>query len=600
MNSTPSTVYRVFRQTAAAFGDRSAIRFRRGGKYVRLAYRELEANVMALRRALYRLGVRRGDRVAILSYNRPEWITADLAVQGLGAVTVPIYHTLPSSQVAFYLRDSGAVAVFTEDAQQSAKLLDTRHATPPLPVRDVIQFVGEPPLANGGMRAIPYAELPFSASGDAELDRALDEMEALVTPDQTATFIYTSGTTGNPKGAMLCHTALLHTSWAARQVVHISESDVFLSFLPLCHVVERVGGYYLPISVGAEIVISEGPFALAQELAEAQPTAFICVPRVYDVVRERVMEGIRRMPPVSRALALWALRVGTKKAESRERGLTSGWMSAPAGWAADRLVLRKIRYRVSGGRIRFLVSGGAPLNPETGRFLQSIGLTVLEGYGLTEFPVISLNIPGRVQLGSVGHALPQVEVRLADDGEILVRGPSLMSGYWAQPEATAAAIDADGWLHTGDIGTMDSGGRLAITDRIKDIIVLANGKNVAPQPIESLLKQSPLIAEAVLFGDGQNSLVALIVPRFDELRRRLGRAGTADTAEITGSADAVRLVRAEINALSADLADYERIKQFRLLPREFSVDSDELTPTMKVKRRIVAERYADELAAMLR
>jgi long-chain acyl-CoA synthetase len=587
-----TTVYRTLLTTASRHPDRPALRFRRDGYWQHMTYRDLAESVRALRRALHALGVRRGHRVAILSYNRPEWIIADLAIQALGAIDVPIYHTLPAAQVAFYLADAGASIVFTEDAAQTAKAASLSSSLPA-----IIQFSGtvaEP--------ALSYEALLAEARPDDQLDQMLDSQELELTPDDTATFIYTSGTTGDPKGAMLSHRALLYTAGAAQQVVPVSEHDVFLSFLPLCHVVERVGGYYLPLVLGAEIVQSQGPFALAGELAEARPSAFICVPRFYDTLRQRILDTVAHTSGLRRTLAQWALRVGQAHANARLNGDTPGWFVALQHRLADRLVLETIRRKATGGAIRFLVSGGAPLHPDTGMFLETLGLSVLEGYGLTEFPVISLNRPGQERLRCVGHPLPGIEVRIGGHGEILARGPSLMAGYHARPEATAAVIDGDGWFHTGDVGLLDEEGRLRITDRIKDIIVLANGKNIAPQTIELRLTRSTYIADAVLFGDGHMGLVALIVPAFEAVRDWLRRRGaTVQEAEtICADPSVLKLIRDEISAQTADLADFEQIKGFRLIPKPFTVENGELTPTMKAKRRVIAERYGRELATLLR
>ncbi len=548
----------------------------------------------ALRRALRARGIERGDRVAILSYNRPEWIVADLAIQGLGAVDVPIYHTLPPAQVAHYLRDSGARFVFTEDERQTAKVSS---ADPNAPAVQICQFSG--PVADG---VLSFDGLVAQAEPDDDLDARLDAEEAAVQPDAIATFIYTSGTTGAPKGAMLSHRALLHTGQAAQQFVALDERDVFLSFLPLCHVVERVGGLYLPILIGAEIVISQGPFALAGELAEADATVFLCVPRVYDLMRERAVEAIAQLPPLRCRLAEFALSVGRRRLTVIEAGRTPGSMLSAAYLLADRLVLRTLRRRLTGRCMRFLVSGGAALPRDTGSFMASIGMTLLEGYGLTEFPVISLNRPTDNRIGTVGTALPGVEIRISDSGEVLARGPSLMLGYHNRPEDTASMI-GDGWLHSGDVGSLDKDGHLRITDRIKDIIVLGSGKNVAPQPIEAMLRQSPFITEAVLFGDGRIGVIALIVPDFEHIRTYLRAQGHGDTDSpeaIAVHPEAIRLIKREIDAVSTNLADYERVKDFRLLPRPFTIETGELTPTMKTRRRTIAERYAEELAQMTR
>lgn len=592
MGLSDNTIYRTVCATAQRFPERPALRYKRGNAYERLTYCELLKQARALRASLDALGVRRGDRVAILSYNRPEWAVCDLAIQALGAITVPIYHTLPAAQVRHYLSDSGATMIFVEDHRQLAKLDPTMERLT-IAMIDGHESSGIPTVAD--MLGQPRS--------DAHHDAALDEAERSVSPDDIATFIYTSGTTGAPKGAMLSHRALLYTTEAALQFVTIDQRDVFLSFLPLCHVVERVGGYYLPLSVGAEIVYSQGPFAVAGEIAEVQPTAFICVPRLYDTVRERVTDTLTRLRPVPRRIAHWALAIGRRAAKRRLDGASLALVDRVLTPVADRLVLHKIRQRATGGRVRFLVSGGAPLSPETGFFFESIGVRILEGYGLTEFPVISINRPETARIGSVGTPLPGVEVRLGSDGEILARGPSMMRGYHNLPEETAHVIDADGWFHTGDIGAIDTDDRITITERIKDIIVLANGKNVAPQPIEARLKESPYIAEAVLFGDGQAVVVALILPAREPVEAWAAARGIQvgwDNGALCDSPDLHGLIKAEIAQQSEELADFERIRRFALIGRPFSIETGELTPTLKVRRRAVAEQYADILREMQR
>lgn len=591
-----STVYRMLLASSRRFPDRPALRSANSVGLGAITYRELLVRVRVLRCALRRLGVRPRDRVAILSRNRPEWAVCDLAIQGLGAVTVPIYHTLPAPQVQFYLRDSGAVLLFAEDDDQHAKIAGMREDLPAL--REVVLLAGDGTPTTATLEALLGGQ-----TGTHDQDPMLDAEEAAVSPDDVATFIYTSGTTGDPKAAMLSHRALLYTSEAAQQLVRIDENDVFLSFLPLCHVVERVGGYYLPLSTGAEIVYSDGAFALASEIVSVKPTAFLCVPRLYETVRDRILDAVARMPPMRRAVARWALGVGQRCADLRLRGARTGMGSALLLAIADRMVLGKMRARATGGRVRFLVSGGAPLDPATCLFFEGIGVRVLEGFGLTEFPVISLNRPESVRLGTVGHALPGIEVRVTEAGEVIARGPSCMRGYHNRPEATAEAIDEDGWFHTGDVGTIAPDGRIAITDRIKDIIVLANGKNVAPQPIEAALKRSPYISEAVLFGDRRPVIVALVLPAIRQVRAWASSSGLRlphSDDEVIRDPRVRSLIKGEIARHSTHLADFERVRRFALVVGPFAIESGELTPTLKVKRRVVAQRYAEVLAELSR
>jgi long-chain acyl-CoA synthetase len=589
------TIHRMFRESVHRFGSRPALGFQEGGEYRSLTYREVWEKVQALRKGLTVLGIKRGDRAAILSENRYEWAISDLAVQSLGVVTVPIYPTLPVPQVEFLVRDSEARVLFVSDPKQLKKAQELRPHVKTL--EHIVLMSGSAPED-----ALTF-EMVMKRGMESDVsDETLEEQEAAVSPDDIATLIYTSGTTGEPKGAMLTHTALLHTGFAARQIVELNENDLFLSFLPLSHIIERVGGHYLPLSIGAQIVYSEGVMSIGKELPTVRPTVFLCVPRLFEHIQERVQDEIARAPEKRRRIAQWALQVGDQVAQFQREGRRVSPTLAIKRMIADKLVLRQIREKVSGGRLRFFVAGGAPLNPETAKFFESIGLLILEGYGLTECPVTNLNRPDRRQIGTVGPTLPGMEIKIAQDGEILARGPSLMRGYFGKPEATQAAIDAEGWLHTGDIGEITPKGMLKITDRKKDIIVLANGKNVAPQPIEALIKQSPYIAEAVLIGDKQNVITAIIVPAFDRLKSwaQSHALPISDMAELVRKAEIRKLIKEEIDRLSVDLADFERIKRFEIVSQPFTIEGGELTPTLKVKRKVIVQKYAALIEQMAR
>jgi long-chain acyl-CoA synthetase len=588
------TIYRMLTETAARHDARTALSAKRGGAYQDLTYGEVLERVRALRRGLWHLGVRKGDRVALLSENRSEWAISDLACQSLGVVTVPIYSTLPAPQVQYVVADSAARVLIVSDKKQLAKALELRPNVRTL--EHVIVMDGGAPEG-----VLSFEEACRIGAGSIVMDEELDGIAANVKPDDIATLIYTSGTTGEPKGAMLTHRALLHTGWAARRLVRLDENDVFLSFLPLCHIIERVGGHYLPLSIGAQIVYSEGVFAIGNEIASVKPTVFLCVPRLYESIQEKVMDTVAKAPEKRRRLFETALAVGTEVSERRLAGRFVGPFLALKHLVLEKLVLSKVREKVSGGRARFFVSGGAPLNPATAVFFEALGVRVLEGYGLTECPVISLNRPERPRPGTVGPTLDELEVKIAPDGEILSRGPSLMRGYFGKPQATEEAIDSEGWFHTGDIGELTPEGSLRITDRKKDIIVLANGKNVAPQPIEATLKQSAYIQEAVLIGDKQNAIVAIIVPAFDRLKAwaKDHELPTTDVAELARRPDVRKLFKEELDRASAGLADFEKVKKFTLAAQPFSIEGGELTPTLKVKRKVIAEKYADEIAQMV-
>ncbi|HSV73322.1 MAG TPA: long-chain fatty acid--CoA ligase [Chthonomonadales bacterium] len=581
-----NTIFRMLESSVSRFPDRLAVSIGRDPDARSLTYARLREAARAVRRGLSALGCNKGDRVAILSENRPEWAVVDLAAQCMGVLTVPIYTSLPAPQVEHILRDSGARVLIASDARQLAKALEARSQC-----ADLLHLVVmDGPAPEGAIDLHRLVELGVS---EGLSDEALDAVGNSVLPDDDASVIYTSGTTGEPKGAVLTQRAALHTARVAPLITPLYETDVFLSFLPLCHVMERIGGHYLALSLGAHTVYSEGVSRVAQELRETRPTVFLCVPRLFERLRERVMEAASRVRGPRRVVWEWALRVGTEHAR-----MASGAEGAPMGMRlqrmlADVLVMRRVRRQATGGRLRFVVSGGAPLDESTALFLEAIGLMVLEGYGLTECPVVSLNRPERRRPGTVGLPLEGIEVRCAPDGELLVRGPSLMRCYLGRPEATAEAIDADGWLHTGDIGSIEPNGVVRITDRKKDIIVLASGKNVAPQPIEAQLARNPYIAEIALVGDRQAGIGALVVPHIERLREWAQQHGVhaPDDHALVTAPSVRRLIREEIDRSSAGLADFERVKRFILSERPFSVEGGELTPTLKVKRRVIAERY---------
>ena len=421
--------------------------------------------------------------------------------------------------------------------------------------------------------------------------RRADEVKA----GDLATLIYTSGTTGDPKGVMLTHDNIVSNVHGALAAFgDFGPQDVALSFLPLCHIFERMGGHYLMLQQGVTIAYAESVEKVPANMAEVRPTIMLSVPRLYEKMFARVKEAVAAKPAVSQAIFGWALGVGRRVFQARVGHRAAGAMLRAQYSVSDR-VFKDIRNRM-GGRIRLLISGGAPLSREIAEFFGSVGLIILEGYGLTETsPVIAVNRPDKMKPGSVGPVLEGVEVKIAADGEILTRGPHVMKGYFNKPEATAEVIDAEGWFHTGDVGLVDPEGFLVITDRKKDIIVTSGGKNIAPQPIESVLKTHPLMAEIVMIGNKRNFPSALVVPNFDNLEKWAREKGVpaASREELVRDPRVIALYEATIADLSRNLAQFERIKRIALLPREFSLESGELTPTLKVKRRVVEQNYKD-------
>lgn len=545
------------------------------------------------------LGVKAGDRVAILSDSRPEWVMADLAILALGGVTVPIYPTLPASQVRYILNDSEAGVIVAADAEQAAKVREVWSDLSNLRTLVVMDAPDGAGSAPPECEAIRLEEL--TARGhqrlitDDGVGREYKETALAITPDQLATIIYTSGTTGEPKGVMLTHHNLATNMLDSASVVDVGEEDIALSFLPLSHAFERLVSY-LDLWRGVTVTFAESLETIAPNMQLVRPTMMTGVPRVYEKLHARVHEAVAAAPAIRRALFHWAVGVGLERARAFLAGRPAPLSVRLQAGLADRLVLSKIRGRL-GGRIRFLVSGSAPLTVQVAEFLFAIGAPVLEGYGLTETsPTLTVNPMEKPKLGTVGPAIPNVELRIADDGEVLARGPNVMQGYYRKPEATADVI-RDGWFHTGDLGSLDEDGYLTITGRKKELIVTAGGKNVPPAPIEAALKRSPLVAEAVMIGDGRPYCTALLIPDFAALSAQAG-TGDVPREELVESADVVALFDEVVAGVNGDLAPYEQVKRFALLPAEFAIATGELTPTLKVKRNVVAERWGDAIESL--
>ena len=585
--------------------------------------RQLFDEVRDLSLGLGALGVGPRDRVAILSDSRPEWVVSDLAILTAGAVTVPVYPTLPANQVGYILAHSGARVVAVADEEQAAKVRAARKDAPA--VEAIVVFDGAAPAAGAADPAAPADAVDAgpagSGAGEAEaetplreyslaeirerghqrlmtengLGRIFKERAHAIEPDALATIIYTSGTTGHPKGVMLSHRNFLANVADVNQVIGISEDDTALSFLPLSHAFERTT-VYMYLYNGATFIFAESLETIGRDMQQVRPTVMTGVPRVFEKVRARVVAAVAEAPRVRQALFAWATGVGHAMAGAQTGGRKPGLWTRLRAPIADRLVLSKIRAR-TGGRLRFVCSGSAPLSREVAEFLYAVGLPVLEGYGLTETaPVLTVNPQGAARIGTVGPALPRVELRIADDGEVLARGPNIMMGYYQNPEATAECI-REGWFHTGDIGRLDDDGYLTITDRKKEILVTAGGKNVAPQPIEALLKRDPIVAEAMLVGDRRPYVSAVLVPDAATLEQRLAASGIASGSlgDLVGRADVRALFQSIVDEANAELASFEQVKRFALLPTQFSIDTGELTPTLKLKRRVVMERWQDAI-----
>jgi long-chain acyl-CoA synthetase len=578
-----STLFDIFEGLAGS--GKPAVQLRREGpgRWSPISARDFSYTVRSLSLGLNALGVQPGDRVAILSENRAEWAMTDYAIVCGGALTVPIYATLPAEQIVGLLRDSGARAIVVSTAEQLAKIRAIRSRCPALD--HVLCIDADPPDEPGYERWMKTID---RGRGNLEMGSTIFESRGRrISPSDPCTIIYTSGTTGEPKGAVLTHGNFVSNVKACCEVVPFSASAIALSFLPLSHVFERMIDYAYAYKLSTIAYL--GDFTqLRDTLVEVEPTVFGAVPRVYEKIYAGVRESVASSA-VKRAIFAWASGQGRKRLERLEKGETN-----PTSFGirlADKLVFSKLQARL-GPRFGFAISGGAPLARELAEFFWGAGVTIYEGYGLTETsPVICVNGPGRWKLGTVGRPVPGVEVRIAPDGEILTRGPHIMQGYFGKPEETAAVIDADGWFSTGDIGEFDDG-FLRITDRKKDLIVLSGGKKAAPQPIENALKRSALIALPVVIGNGRKFLSALIVPDFDALKHT-----GIDPSRLDGP-EARAVFQKEIDAYNHDKPHHEQIRAFAVLPKDLTLESGEITPTMKVKRRVVETEFKELIDRM--
>jgi long-chain acyl-CoA synthetase len=589
------TVCDIFYHSVETHQKTEHLKYRRDGAWHAISSNEFLAAVEETSAGLRALGVEKGDRVAILSENRPEWAFSDLATLCTGAADVPIYPTLTAPQVQYILDDSGAKVVLVSTSGQVSKLAEVRKLLPRL--EHVIAF---DPVALPGTSSL--AELRDRGREALAVDpQAVRRRAAESRPEDLATLIYTSGTTGDPKGVMLSHGNLVHNVLAAAKAFPMVDLEwVALSFLPLCHSFERTAGHNFMLYAGPTIAYAESVEKVPENMLQIRPHIMCSVPRLYEKMYARVTEKVAADPPLRQRIFRWAIGVGREAFAHTVARTEPGAVLKLRLALADKLVFSKIKER-TGGRLRLFISGGAPLAREIAEFFGAAGMLVCEGYGLTETsPVITCNRPDRVRPGTVGLPLEHVEVKIAEDGEILTRGPHVMMGYYGKPEATAEAIDADGFFHTGDVGFLDADGFLTITDRKKDIIVTSGGKNIAPQPVENRLKTNPLIAEVVMIGNKRNFAAALVVPAFESLEAwARGRGITAASREeLVRRPEVLQHYRDVIDQMTPDLAQFEKIKKIALLANEFTQEAGELTPTLKVKRRVVEERYRSTIDAL--
>ncbi len=585
------TLVDFFEETTTRLPEQPGFLTKIDGVWRPTTYREFRKDVYRLARWLLSQGVSHGDRVGVLSHNRKEWAVADMAILSVGGVNVPIYPTLEPQQVKALIKHSGSVIVFVENQQQLEKLGADVTDLPDL--RKIVTFTPTTAKENLPVLSLQTAMGPEELTAE-EIDKVRVRSKRL-TSDDLSSIVYTSGTTGIPKGVMLTHGNFASNVEAVKMIVRIDETDSCLSFLPLSHVLERMAGYYLMLSSGVTIAYAESVETVAQNLVEVKPTLVISVPRLYEKMYDRVQKTIAEGPPIKRTLFNWALSVGRERDQLARQGRKST-INDISFRVANLLVLNKIKDKV-GGRLRFFVSGGAPLEKKIGEFFASAGVLILEGYGLTETsPVTNVNRPDSYRFGTVGPAIPGVDVRIADDGEIEIRGPNVMRGYYKMPEETREVLSDDGWFKTGDIGVIDPDGHLRITDRKKELIVTSGGKNVAPAPIENLFKTSPYIMQIMCVGDRRKFIGALIVPDWERVKSKLDAKLQQMSAEqLTSAPEVIKVIKDEVENLNQELPRYERIKSFVLLANEWTQESGQLTPTLKLKRRIIHNDFAAEI-----
>ena len=584
-----------------------------GGSYEPVFWDQVQEDVHSLAAYLVERGVVSGDRVGILSENRYQWAVVDLAIQLIGAINVSLYTTLPASQCEYILQDSETKIFFVSTGIQLKKAVEVfdncEHLTEVVAFdypkvekfieHDFVKLFDD--ILNEGAKLYPKHE------------QTIHEWSNQITPEDVSTLIYTSGTTGRPKGAMLTHNNIVSNVKSATSHIYWDDKDRLLSFLPLCHSFERTAGYYAMIACGSEIYYAESVDTVSKNMPEVKPTVMISVPRLFEKIYNLIIKSVEEGSNAKKAIFHWAVEVGRKYSEGR-RGFV-----AIQKRIADKLVFDKLKQR-TGNHIRLFVAGGAALPPDIDLFFKCAGLPILQGYGLTETsPVMAANKPGDETVGVVGSVILGVTVGIqslqngeilaevsgedyptsvtCESGEILCKGPNVMKGYWKNEEATREMIDSEGWLHTGDVGRFVDG-RLQITDRIKHMIVNAGGKNIYPGPIEDMFKTSKWIDQLVVVGEAQNFMGALIVPDFEALARfaKENNIGNASIEELIKDEKVINLYKKEMRDFSKDLASHEKIRDFRLLTNEFTVETGEITPTLKVKRRVISEKYAEQIA----
>jgi len=591
-----TSVTAIFQNQAAKYGDRACVAYKKDGAYVDISWKKMNEMVRQLGQYLMSIGVKKGDRVAVFANNRYEWWVSDLAILSIGAVNVPIYATNSPDEAHYVLDHSESKVCLCGTESHLDRVLQVKKKLKKL--KSLIVFE-TPKKKTVGVLTLDEA---FKKGATYKDKKAFDKRLSAIKPNDLATIIYTSGTTGNPKGVMLSHNNFLSN---VNQIMHdyrehLSDQDVFLSFLPLSHSLERTAGYYMPIKQGAKVAFAEDVSTMQQNLTEVRPTIMISVPRLYEKIHAGILAKLADAPAVKKTLATAAFKTAAKNVP----GICEGKKADELGFAyklLNKLIYTKLKVALGLDRFKFAVSGGAPLAVTDAEFFIGMGIIIVEGFGLTETtPVTNANRFGMIKPGSVGPAIHDTIVKISDEGEILIKGPQVMLGYYKNKEATKEVMTKDGFFKTGDIGIIDEKGRLSITGRIKDIIVTAGGKNISPQNIENSLKESKFIEQCAIIGDKRKYLSALVIPAFEAVQKWAKAQGISFSSndDLIKNQQVIDLIGKELDTYTKQFARVEQIRKFRLLNAEWTQATDELTPTLKVKRRVIEKKYAAEIERM--
>jgi long-subunit acyl-CoA synthetase (AMP-forming) len=588
-------VHEVMGETVAKHGDKPALRVKRNGGWRTTTWRAYARDARRAGKALLKLGVQPGKGVSLIGMNSPEWLMADVGAIFAGAMPAGIYTTNSAEQVRYITEHCEAKVSFADTPSQVAKFVAEKDRLPLLEV--VVQMEGRPEenAGKGKVRVLAWDE--FLALGDDVPDADLDARIAAQKPDDVCTLIYTSGTTGDPKAVMITHRNVVWTASVLKPTLGLGPGDVSLSYLPLSHIAEQMLTIHGPMAMGSLVYFAESIEKLGENLAEVRPTLFLGVPRVWEKIQAKMVAAGSKAPPMQKKIAAWARKIGLASGYAEQKGEAYPLLRP----VAKKLVFDKVRKRLGLDRARICVTSAAPISRDTLEFFLSLGIPILEVYGMSECTgPATYSPPDNYRTGKCGIVLPGAELKIAEDGEVCMRGPHVFKGYLKDPEATKNALDPDGWLHSGDIGTIDSDGFLQITDRKKDLLITAGGENIAPQVLEGLLKGIPVVQQAVVLGDRKKYLAALLTLDPDRVRIEAEAAGSpAKTVEEAATCEKFRRhLQKQVDEVNAKLARVQTIKKFAILPKELSIEGGELTPTMKVKRKVVNEKYAREIASL--